>query len=81
MDSSTNAVNYMLQSSNSSVETVLQAQKEHKLHSKGLFSVKNELLGHFLSFCSLPTGIRGYSASYAGYPIMTRYPVLILTCG
>ena len=71
----------MLQSSNSSVETVLQAQKEHKLHSKWSFSVKNELLGHFLSFCSLLTGIRGYSAGYAGYPMITRYPALILTRG
>ena len=49
----------MLQSSNSSVQTVIQAQKEHKLHSEESFSVKNELLGHFLSFCNLPTGIRG----------------------
>ena len=71
----------MLQPSNSSVQTVIQAQKEHKLHSKQSFSVKNELLDHFLSFCSLPTGIRGYSAGYAGYPMITRYPALILTRG
>ena len=81
IDFSVDTVKYTLESSNSSVETVLQAQKEHKLHSKESFSVKNELLSHFLSFCGLPTGIHGYSAGYAGYPMITRYPALILTRG
>ena len=71
----------MLQSSNSSVQTVIQAQKEHTLHLERSFSVKNDLLHDFLSFYSLLAGTHGYSAGYAGYPMITRYPALILIRG